>query len=127
NGVDVQGDVEAPGIRQQRLQPPGGDFSGVAGDCEGRGVVVADPQVPGGDLDVRRPGHRVRGGPGRAGQGAAAQGAGQVHGRVPRLVTGSPGTASRAAWMSAPGSAAAVSRAVTWAPSSALTVRSAAD
>ena len=125
--VDVQGDVEAAGVGQQRLQPPGGDLSGVAGDREGRGVVVADPQVPGGDLDARRPGHRVRGGAVPGAQGAAAQGAGEVHGRVPGLVTGWPGTASRAAWMPAPGSAAAVSRAVTCPPSSALTVRSAAD
>ena len=26
--VDVQGDVEAPGVRQQWIQPPGGDFGG---------------------------------------------------------------------------------------------------
>ena len=78
DGVDVQGDVEAAGVRQQRLQPPGSDLGGVAGDREGRGVVVADPQVPGGDLHVRRPGHRVRGGVVRGAPGAAAQGAGEV-------------------------------------------------
>ena len=74
--VDVQGDVEAAGVGQQRLQPAGGDVGGVAGDRQGRGVVVADPQVPGGDLDVRRPGHQVRGGPGpgRGGCGGAACG-----------------------------------------------------
>ena len=69
--VDVQGDVEAAGIRQERFQPAGGDFGGVAGDGEGRGVVVADPQVPGGDLDARRPGRRVRRGVVRGGAAAA--------------------------------------------------------
>ena len=101
--VDVQGDVEAAGVGQQRLQPAGGDVGGVPGDRQGRGVVVADPQVPGGDLHVRWPRHQVRGGPGRGGAGAAAQRAGQVHGRIPGLVTRWPGTASRLAWMSGAG------------------------
>ena len=80
--LDVQGDVEAAGVGQQRLQPAGGDFGGVAGDREGRGVVAADPQVPGGDLDVRRPGHRVRGGcrAGRGGRGGAGCGSGSWQG-----------------------------------------------
>ena len=74
--VDVQGDVEAAGVGQQRLQPAGGDLGRVAGDREGRGVVVADPQVPGGDLDVRRPGHRVRGGAVRGAAGCGGAGCG---------------------------------------------------
>ena len=71
-----------PGVRQQRLQPPGGDLGRVAGDGEGGGVVVTDPQVPGGDLDVRRPGHWVRGGVvrGAAGRGGAGCGSGSWQG-----------------------------------------------
>ena len=94
--LDVQGDVEAARVGQQRLQPPGADLGRVAGDGEGGGAVVPDPHVPGGDLDGRRPGH-VRGGAVPGAPGAAAQACGLMAG-LPGLVTGWPGRASRPAW-----------------------------
>ena len=55
--LDVQGDVDAARVGQQRLQPAGADLGGVAGDGEGGGPVVPGAHVPGGDLDRRRAGH----------------------------------------------------------------------
>ena len=83
--VDVQGDVEAAGVGQQRLQPPGGDFGGVPGDREGRGVVVADRAGAG--RRPRRPAARAPG-PRRCSRGAGR--ARRRRARV-RVMAGSPG------------------------------------
>ena len=55
--LDVQRDVEAARVAQQRLQPARADLGGVAGDGQGGGPVVAGPDVPRGDLDGGRAGH----------------------------------------------------------------------
>ena len=92
--LDVQGDVDAARVGQQRFQPAGADLGRVAGDGEGGGPVVPGAHVPGGDLDRRRAGHvrrcqRVR-------RGGAARPAG-AHAGLPALVTGRPGRAVRPA------------------------------
>ena len=52
--VDVQGDVDAARVGQQRVQPGGADLGRVAGDGERGAVAVADPDVSGGDVQGGR-------------------------------------------------------------------------
>ena len=64
--LDVQRDVQPPGVGGQRFQPPGRDLGRVPGDGQRGRVVPVDDHVPGGDLDGGRDRQPVPPGGGRA-------------------------------------------------------------